>query len=160
MESKDSNNPGLSRRCGRFRFVKGVPGEMRGERRGREEYWPRKNGSGPVSAAAQGVGEKKFGRPGVTFHWSACPVSNPFCSAPPLPSAIIGRNKLNRFFLGRPLFSARFPSSFEFDFGHPRHVGGCNYQFPLARDQGGVGENVFTSEIGFFACFENIGEVI
>lgn len=76
-----------SAQCGRFQFVsrspRGNEGKKKERRNEREEYWPRcKNGSGPI---AGGGGE----RPGVTFHWSACPVSNPFCSALRFPPRLL-----------------------------------------------------------------------
>lgn len=106
-----------SAQCGRFQFVsrspRGNEGKKKERRNEREGYWPRcKNGSGPIAKGGRGerVRSARCHIPLVGL-----PGFKSVLLGPPLPSAIIGRNKLNRFFLGRPpsYFAAlaRFSSS-------------------------------------------------
>lgn len=83
--------PGLSRlNVDDFSLFQGVPGEMKGKRK-REGMRERSIGRVVKTEAvrSQGEGGKEFCRPGVTFHWSACPVSNPFCSALRFPPRLL-----------------------------------------------------------------------
>lgn len=163
--------PGLSRlNVDDFSLFQGVPGEMKGKRK-REGMRERSIGRVVKTEAVRsqgGGGRVRSARCHIPL--VGLPGFKSVLLGPPLPSAIIGRNKLNRFFLGRPpsYFAAlaRFSSSsccfatsrdrrVIADFAHPppRHVGRGDreglwtFKLDISFDfeaEGGRGMNVFT----------------